>query len=421
MWSQIALVVDLLVICFVALNFLCWIVFKMAPRVFVPENERLKFEYFSRFGGELKPHIQAWFGIDAKDWPAFAKEIDEHILNATEYEDFTVYRQIPYMGRFVNISEHGYRSIGADRQGPWPIDCRNYNIFFFGGSTTLNVGPDWTSIPRYLQDELMAHHGTDRNICVYNFGRGAYFSTQEKILFQQLLGGGQVPNMVVFLDGVNDFYFCQGRTAAAGYFEHALASIHRENREARYHRTAGHLKLQALEQFMLSLPLFRITTFLADAIVKRNATAEEAPYRPIPVESETLTKVVDRYLENKRQIEAICRVYEIRSFFVWQPTPAYRYDLRHHIALNKHYGLGGHERSGAGYQIMANRLPQLSMGNNFLWLADMQEQEQRPLYVDNMHYASEFSHAIATRIADNIVVRIADLSDTTSPTPRQTF
>ena len=95
----------------------------------------------------------------------------------------------------------------------------------------------------------------------------------------------------------------------------------------------------------------------------------------------------------------------IAAVFVWQPTPAYKYDLTQHIALNRHYGLGGHERSGVGYRLMAERLARHPPGESFIWLADMQENERRPLYLDNMHYTSGFSRMIAGRVADALVQR----------------
>src|SRR5262249_17665342 len=89
--------------------------------------------------------------------------------------------------------------------------------------------------------------------------------------------------------------------------------------------------------------------------------------------------------------------------FVWQPTPAYKYDLRYHAALSRHYGLGGHERSGVGYRLMAQAVETRDLGSNFIWLADIQEGEARPLYLDNMHYTSEFSRIIADHIADALI------------------
>src|SRR5712692_8851921 len=41
---------------------------------------------------------------------------------------------------------------------------------------------------------------------VYKFGAGYYFSTGERVQFEQLLLAGSVPDVAVFVDGLNDFF-----------------------------------------------------------------------------------------------------------------------------------------------------------------------------------------------------------------------
>jgi hypothetical protein len=281
----------------------------------------------------------------------------------------------------------------------------NYNIFFFGGSTTLNVGTDWTSVPRYLQDALNEGGNADRPVRVYNFGRGAYHSTQERILFQQLLAQGAVPDQVVFLDGVNEYYFMHGQTSVAGFFTQALAGVMTENKEARENRLLAKPKWQKGSEFLWSLPFFKLLEIFGEGIAKRSGKAEDAPYLPLPVEPERLIPATERYLRNKRQIEAICSDYGILPVFVWQPTPAYKYDLSHHVALNHHYGLGGHERGGVGYGLMKEKLDREPLDRNFVWLADIQKHEHGPLYLDSMHYTCAFSRVLANHIAEAMVAR----------------
>jgi hypothetical protein len=402
MQSNAALYVDLLVLALLGINFLCWLAFRLWPNLLISENERLKLDYLHRFEGDMKKYIPEWLDIAADDWPEFVAEYRKGETGSHIYDDFVEFKHPKFTGRFVNIHPAGFRH-GRD-QGPWPISPDFFNIFFFGGSTTLNVGPDWTSVPSYLQEELNRRDATDKPVRVYNFGRGSYFSTQERILFQQLLLTGAVPAMVVFLDGVNDFYFFHGRPATWGFFQNALDTHNRENYEAAKNRTAAKPKWQKLTEFIWSLPLARAIEVIGDFLAKRDATAADILYRPIATERGVLVQAMERYFQNKRQIEAICREYGIRPVFVWQPTPAYKYDLKYHVALNLHYGLGGHERSGEGYALMQEERWPLA-DRCFIWLADLQENECRPLYLDNMHYTSEFSRTIARHIADAVVER----------------
>jgi hypothetical protein len=405
MFYIFGLIVCLLLMIFLALNLLSLLTLRLRPDLLVSENERLSLQFRARYKSELRPYVAEWFDVSEKEWPAALDEIDARISTINEYEDYTGFRPPAWAGKYVNISGHGFRSVGEDAQGPWPIESSNFNIFFFGGSTTLNVGPDWTSVPRYLQDALNERGIGDRPVRAYNFGRGAYHSTQERILFQQLLVQGAVPDQAVFFDGVNEYYFMDGQTAVAGFFTQALAGVMRESKEARESRLLAKPKWQRGSEFLWSLPFFKLLEIYGEGIAKMSGKVEDAPYRPLPVEPERLMPATERYLENKRQIEAICSDYGILPVFVWQPSPAYKYDLNHHVALNHHYGLGGHERSGVGYGLIKERLDRQPLGHNFVWLADIQEYEQRPLYLDNMHYTSAFSRVIANHIAEAMVVR----------------
>jgi hypothetical protein len=408
--------VGLVIAALAGLNFLCWLAFRQRPDLLLSENERLKSDYLRRFEGTMKRYVPEWLDIAAEDWPEFVKEYRKGETGSHVYEDFVEFKQPVFSGRFINVHPGGFRHVRD--QGPWPISPAHFNIFFFGGSTTLNVGPDWTSIPSYFQEELNRRGVADKPVRVYNFGRGSYFSTQERILLQQLLLAGAVPDMAVFLDGVNDFYFFNGRPATWGIFQNALDTHNRENYEAAKNRSAAKPKWQMLTTFLWSLPLARAMEVVGDMLAKRRASPADVLYRPIATPRAALEEAITRYLGNKRQIEAICQAYGIVPLFVWQPTPAYKYDLVHHIALNLHYGLGGHERSGEGYALLRQEQPGLLADRHFLWLADLQENERRPLYLDNMHYVADFSRIIARHIADAVVER--QMLQPAAPSPART-
>jgi hypothetical protein len=44
---------------------------------------------------------------------------------------------------------------------------------------------------------------------------------------------------------------------------------------------------------------------------------------------------------------------------------------------------------------MAKYVTEHPMGNDFLWLADIQEGKQKPIYCDQVHYTPEFDDEIA--------------------------
>ena len=73
-------------------------------------------------------------------------------------------------------------------------------IWVFGGSTTFGYGvKNDETIPAYLEKLI------NRKKKVINFGSGFWFSTQERIFFQNLITKLDPPSVAIFIDGANDF------------------------------------------------------------------------------------------------------------------------------------------------------------------------------------------------------------------------
>ena len=104
------------------------------------------------------------------------------------------------MGKFVNVSNAGFRSCGEKQS----LEQDDLKIFVFGGSTTFGYGvEDSSTIPAFLQKHLRKQNPA-RNISVFNFGRGWYYSHQETALLLHLLQLGYIPDLVAFVDGFNE-------------------------------------------------------------------------------------------------------------------------------------------------------------------------------------------------------------------------
>jgi len=116
-----------------------------------------------------------------------------------------------------------------------------------------------------------------------------------------------------------------------------------------------------------------------------------------------LDEAIQRYLQNKKLIEAASKTFGVIPIFVWQPVPTYHYDQHYHLFSEG--GYGKHSCSLYGYERMAELLENTPLGNNFLWLADIQKDEKEPLYVDKVHYSARFSKQIAIAIADLLFER----------------
>ena len=114
-----------------------------------------------------------------------------------------------------------------------------------------------------------------------------------------------------------------------------------------------------------------------------------------------LRGVVDRYLSNKRITEGVAKAYNVTPVFVWQPVPVYKYNRQYCV-------FGGFDCEGSfpalkpGYELMARTVQTDTMGADFIWAADLQQNLRHPLYVDAVHYSGEMTSIIAKYILDTI-------------------
>jgi hypothetical protein len=278
------------------------------------------------------------------------------------YEPYTHFRELPSTGRFVNITEAGYRLI--EEQGPWPIEKTNLNVFVFGGSTTFGAGvADSETIPSALQREL--RKTSTRPVCVYNFGRGFHYSSQERILFSNLLVAGHVPDAVIFIDGLNDHY----RLNDAPQFSSQFMGLINQS----LHERKG------------------VHADVSD-IARKQANPERG------TREEKAARIIHRYLRNKTIITGMARAHGIRPMFVWQPVPVYKFDLNFH-PFARSPNFIEHQFSALGYQYLAELRRTNAPAAEVLWLADMQEKSREQLYVDAVHYTAKMCSQIAAEVA----------------------
>jgi hypothetical protein len=302
------------------------------------------------------------------------------------YEPYRHFKEAPHVGLYVNVHSNGFRRVA--HQGPWPPDPSRFNVFVFGGSTTFGYGaPDQQTVPSFLQARLAEALHT--NVSVYNFGQCFYQSTQERLHFEQLLLAGHVPKLALFIDGLNDFYFAEGAPQFAEEFEQLLSG-------------AFARKLRA--QCLTNLPAVHLVSSLAgrghQPGGKPGADARPEPADRLKLEVDMVCR---RYLMNKELIERIAVAYGVRTCFVWQPVPTYKYDLKYHLFVGE--GLGKHWRSKPGYERMAEIMRSQTPDPSFVWCADLQEALSEPLYVDAIHYTARMSELLARYIAETLVQR----------------
>lgn len=308
--------------------------------------------------------------------------LDETWSRPYIYEPFTQFRERPHRGLSVNVDDDGFRI--TKNQGPWPPDAEHLNVFVFGGSTAFGYGvPDNQTVASYLFEHLTTRLG--REVRVYNFGRGHYYSTQERILFENILTSGVVPDMAIFIDGLNDFYYSSNEPLYTSRFRGFMANQ------------------TNIMGFISTTSLGRAAIGIGNRLSTWAPEVEQSEQPDAKSDRRIVDSVIDRHLMNKTLIEAASSSFGVEPIFVWQPVPAYRYDQQYHP-----FSTGGypqHRYLVDGYERMAEFIERNPLGDNFLWSADIQENEQRPLYIDKVHYSADFSNQFASAIADWLIER----------------
>jgi hypothetical protein len=331
-----------------------------------PEAARLGLERLSTaYPGLSKPQLAELLSERAR-------------VNRWEHEAFTDFRETPASGRYIHVTENGYRLV-AD-QGPWPPRADAWNVFCFGGSTAFGDGlPDDQSLPSVLQ-ELLPKHG-ERRVFVYNFARPGYYSTQERILFEQLLLCGVVPDAVVFVDGLNECFHPVETAAHPRWVSSAS-----ERLSALVEETNASETRHALGVLVRALPVTRVG-------VKLLARFRHGGSLPLPSQE----GVAERWLKNRALVEAVAASRRIPVLFVWQPVPLYGYDLAYHLPGGDFARLAPVARTyEALHRIREARPDDFA---DVLWLADVQRGRRENLYVDDLHYTAKFSRELAALIA----------------------
>jgi len=352
--------------------------------VFAYDAIRLKFKLFS------DPVTEKYGDVTKLIYPNLSGKEQLDLALETwrdrpfEYEPFTQFKERPFKGNYVNVDPNGFR-ITSD-QGPWPLKNDDFNIFLFGGSTTFNYGlPDDETIASFMQRRLN-RVSTQRKVNVYNFGRGFYTSAQERILFEKLLSEGHIPEMAIFIDGINEIQNLYTGPKFTGELRDAMDESN------------GWLiskilrKLPATKYLWLQMNVWQHEKNQKNIQPQDSNEKTRADSRLF-----VITELANYYLHNKQLTQAAADAYGVQSVFVWQPSPYYGYDLAYHPFANPNKPENLITKNL--YELMANLVDAGNLGNNFIYLADMQRDKPVPLYVDAIHYSAAMSQTIADSIA----------------------
>lgn len=290
--------------------------------------------------------------------------LDETWQRHWQYEPWVGFREKTRAGTFVNISNEGFR---YSYRKNLKLDTPGTNIYVFGGSTTFGYGVDDTAtIPAYLQKHLATHY-PEKQINVFNFGRGYYYSTQEVALLMQLLRHNHKPTIAIFIDGLNE-----GQKIPE--YSDAMAIMF---------ETYNYQQHNLISHFIKNTSLMRL--------LHKVATPTKTPKQSLsPI------KAYAEYLSNKELIILLSNKYNFVPYFFVQPVPGYLNNFLIHKFSPKSplWTLDLNERMQLLDQTVNSK-------NSFSMTNLLKDYKSQP-FVDNVHYTAAVCDLIAAAIAQKI-------------------
>ncbi|UXX83686.1 SGNH/GDSL hydrolase family protein [Roseovarius pelagicus] len=307
--------------------------------------------------------------IHGEDWQDYIVVGREQTTSAI-YSPFIEYISGPIDGAFVTVTDAGLRCHDAAKSA-CSISGGAGEVWVFGGSTTFGYGvKNNETIPAYLNQMLPAYN-------VLNFGVASYYSTIERIAFLNLLTHFDPPAAVVFIDGLNDFYY--HRIPDESMVSDELRNTFELPDAA---RTLSKLNTLAQKSELISL-IF-------------DMAGDKADKTPILLRSdEALGRIIERLERNIAMRTAVANGFGTRIVNVLQPVPLYGPGHATSYVPAEFLHFKDHVNSGRGYELIHER-PTLLSNPTVLNLAELGATGQ--MYVDTVHYHPEFNRLIAERI-----------------------
>lgn len=296
-----------------------------------------------------------------------------------KYFPFVEYIEKARAGKFVNVSTLGTRCHYSDRDACMPQGGAK-EIWIFGGSTTFGYGvKDNETIAAYLADKMPDYR-------IINFGAASYYSTLERIRFENLLTELSPPKAAVFIDGVNDFYYLNVPDDSA-YSPTLKAAEQFVNNQAELRSSFSADVRALLRQF----PIYRL-------LQKKFGSSPKTPDHPPAIAShEKILKAITRFCVNHSIVESVGEKIGSIVLIVLQPTPTYGVGHKTSRIPPELLNFGDHENSGLAYKEMLMPNGDLRrQDHHMLNLANLGIDE--PMYVDTVHYTPLFNKEISFEI-----------------------
>ncbi len=320
--------------------------------------------------------------------PQLFREFHEAGKRGLAYQPYIIWTRRPYHGSLINIDQHGERATWHN--SPQPEALR---VWVFGGSTTWGTGaPDSETIPSHLARIMNDEWGLATT--VRNLGESAYVSTQETVRLLVELQHGQRPDVVVFYDGGND------ADVATTWPDLPGAHVGMDRIKKKFEQDVDYYKL------VRSVALYRVMRWVcARAGINLDHPVVQAEVHDDPHHTDAAAHTAASvWWNNYDAVDGLARSHGFVPVFVWQPyLPAGGKPL--HPSEARLLQPEAEARTARMIQsvyttVRARMATERHPGGRHMYdLADLFQQESRPLYMDTHHITGQGNALVAQRLA----------------------
>ncbi len=308
-----------------------------------------------------------------------------HEAENSRWSSYVYWRRKSYQGQYINVDSQGLRKTWHAKPEPAASDARA-TVFFFGGSTLWGTGArDDFTIPSIFAKQLAAK-GIHAN--VINFGESGYVSTQEIILLIRELQKGNIPDLVVFYDGVND-------TFSAFQQQRAGLPQNEFNREMEFNRSG----IAAVHDLSTMRFARGVSRRLGVGRHVANRNREDRSNQSATNEEVLAKEVLDIYEKNMEVVDSLAERYSFKAIFYWQPVVF----TKTHVTKYEQEEMQRRQDAQPFFETACQLLSQLDVTRmreaEFHDLTKIFSDMPEPLYVDWCHLGEAGNKYIAERLA----------------------
>lgn len=337
-----------------------------------------------------------------QDWPReYYREFDKCSLR---WEPYVYWRQKPCKGKYINVDSAGIRKTWASWEAAKKTAPRLLKIYMFGGSTMWGTGArDDFTIPSLLAKKL-----SEKGIAseIVNFGESGYVTTQELITLMLELRRGNIPDIVIFYDGINDA-FSAWQQKAAGLPQNEYNRFIEFN--LRQPERQKELRGMIIPDMLKELSLVRLIRDLRGRLgLLRKWKAPKSVRSLVSSpgdanKNKTLPEqVIDVYRQNVEQIEALAAKYGFKCIFYWQPSIFQKKKLSSYELKQKDRQLPlGSFLLETCKSLSSDR--SLKERKNFHDISLIFSDSEEPLFVDWCHPGERGNGIVADRMAKDVI------------------